>query len=277
MNLYTLGNIQKKMQEIKKYNEQVKKYNEQVKKIKLYNQMNIKFEMKEKYDSIIPLNLYTCWHTKELPPLMKKNYDLLVNNNLEFKHHLYDEDDCREFIKNNFDAEVLNAYNSLIPCSYKSDLWRFCILYINGGIYMDIKYNCKNGFKLIALTEKEYFVKDRPIHMVYTALIVVKPQNKIMLNCINQIVKNVKKKIYGNNPLEPTGPGLLGSYFSLETIQNMEIYFNVIELNNNKTEDFMVFKKRIILNYYNGYRDEQRKFQKRKQYFVLWNENNIYR
>ena len=252
------------------------KYNDGVKKIKLYSQMNIKFEMKEKYDSIIPLNLYTCWHTKVLPPLMKTNYDLLVKNNPEFTHHLYDEDDCREFIKNNFDGGVLNAYNSLIPCSYKSDLWRFCVLYINGGIYMDIKYNCINGFKLIALTEKEYFVKDRPEHMVYTALIVVKPQNKIMLDCINQIVKNVKYKFYGNSALVPTGPGLLGSYFSLETIQNMEIYFNVIELNN-KSDDFMVFKKRIILNYYNGYRDEQRKFQKRKRYFVLWNERNIYR
>lgn len=276
MNLYTLGNIQKKMQEIKKYNEQVKKYNEQVKKIKLYNQMNIKFEMKEKYDSIIPLNLYTCWHTKELPPLMKKNYDLLVNNNLEFKHHLYDEDDCREFIKNNFDAEVLNSYNSLIPCSYKSDLWRFCILYINGGIYMDIKYKCVNNFKLIALTEKEYFVRDRPKNMTYTALIAVNPQNPIMLKCINKIVSNVRNKYYGENALVPTGPGLLGTFFSKKDFDDMEIYFTDTTTDHFKKE-YMVFKNSIILTYYDEYRNEQKKYQKNKYYSQLWNERKIYK
>ncbi len=56
------------------------------------------------------------------------------------------------------------------------------MLYINGGIYLDIKYRCINGFKLVHLTET--FVKDRPDGCVYNALIVVKPNNKIMLDCM---------------------------------------------------------------------------------------------
>ena len=79
---------------------------------------------------------------------------------------------------------------------------------------MDIKYKCVNNFKLIALTEKEFFVRDRPSNTTYTALIVVKPQNPIMLKCIYKIVSNVKKKYYGKSSLDPTGPGLLGTCFS---------------------------------------------------------------
>ena len=120
-----------------------------------YKNLNISFILKDTYNSIIPLNLYTCWHTKDLPPLLKNTYEILMKENPEFNHYLYDENDCIDFIRNHFDIEVLNAYHSLIPCSYKSDLWRYCVLYINGGIYYDIKFRCINGFKFIHLLDKE--------------------------------------------------------------------------------------------------------------------------
>ena len=210
-----IDKIKKKQQQ----QEAINKQNISVKQMKFYNEINVTFDIKNIYNSVIPLNFYTCWHTKDLPPLMKENYEQLILQNPEFNFNLYDEDECRQFIEKNFNSDVLNAYDGLIPCAYKADLWRYCVLYINGGIYMDIKYKCVNYFKLIALTEKEYFVRDRPINMTYNALIVVKPQNSIMLQCINQIVKNVKQKYYGKGALFPTGPGLLGQYFSKEEFE----------------------------------------------------------
>jgi mannosyltransferase OCH1-like enzyme len=260
----------------KRKQEEIDKHNNTVKQINLYIEINVNFDIKENYTSIIPLNFYTCWHTKDLPPLMKQNYDQLVLQNPELNFHLYDEDDCRQIIQDNFDLDVLKAYNSLNPCSYKSDLWRFCVLYINGGIYMDIKYKCVNNFKLVALTEKEYFVRDRPINNTYTALIVVKPQNPIMLKCINNIVSNVKNKYYGKSALEPTGPGLLGKHFSKEDFEAMELYFTDTTTDHFKKE-YMVFKNSIILTYYDEYRNEQKKHQKNKYYSELWNERKIYK
>jgi mannosyltransferase OCH1-like enzyme len=270
-NIQDLKNVQKKLLQ-----EKILKHNNEIKIIKKYNELNSPFLIKNTYNSVIPLKMYTCWHTKELPILMQKNYDALIKQNSEFEHFLYDENECREFIRDNFDEEVLNAYNSLIPCSYKSDLWRFCVLYINGGIYLDIKYKCVNGFKLIALTEREYFVRDRPINMTYTALIVVKPQNPIMLKCINKIVSNVSNKYYGKNALDPTGPGLLGTCFSKQEIDAMEIYFTDTTTDHFKKE-YMVFKNSIILTYYDEYRNEQKKHQKNKYYSQLWDERKIYK
>lgn len=263
---------QKRERQIQKMNE----HNKLIEKRNKYNKMNTDFILKNKYNSIIPLIFYTSWHTKELPPKMKENYDLLVETNPEFTHYLFDENDCREFIKNNFDNQVLYAYNSLIPCSYKSDLWRYCVLYKTGGIYMDIKYKCVNGFKLVALTEDEFFVRDRPYHMSYNALICVKPGNEILLKCINNIVENVNKKYYGPNSLSPTGPALLGSFFSLEDIDNMKIYFTDVSFTDNNIEEFMVYNNKVILKYYDGYRIEQAKYQKNKRYGELWDDRNIY-
>jgi mannosyltransferase OCH1-like enzyme len=144
-------------------------------------QSNINYETKANYTSIIPLKVYTHWHSKQLLPKMSENYTKLKNENPELEFFLFDENDSREFIKNNFNSEVLNAYNKLLPCAYKADLWRYCVLYINGGIYLDIKYGCTNGFKLIELTDKEYFVRYISEKNIYNALIVSLPKNEILL------------------------------------------------------------------------------------------------
>jgi mannosyltransferase OCH1-like enzyme len=230
---------------------------------------------KETYDSIIPLKLFTCWHTKQLPPLMRENYKNIIKANPKFEHYLFDETDCFFFIMKHFSPDVLNAYKKLIPSSYKSDLWRYCILYINGGIYMDIKFQCVNGFKFIALTENEYFVRDRDIdgtaRLTLNGLISVKPNNKILLKCINQIVENVKTRFYGINCLDPTGPGLLGKFTSKKEKQQMELYYDNIK--NQFIDDWVIiYKNTIILKQYSGYRTEQTK----THYSNLWTTKHIY-
>jgi mannosyltransferase OCH1-like enzyme len=261
--------------EKRKRNEIQKIINKRNEEINIYNKINRPFVIKDNYNSVIPLNLFTCWHTKDLPPLMKQNYEKFKDDNPEFNHYLYDENECREFIKNNFHKNVLNAYNSLVPSSYKSDLWRYCILYINGGVYRDIKFKCLNGFKLISLTEKEYFVRDRPEDCVLTGLIVALPKNEILLKCIKQIVVNVKNRYYGNSSLDPTGPGLLGHFFSPQERNNLEMYFTSI-IQNDNSSCYIVYKDIKILDYYPEYRQEQSKNQKYKPYYIWWEEKNIY-
>ena len=268
--------ILKKNSEIKEIKEKIKKNKEENEIIKNYNLLNKLYKLKGTYNSIIPLNFYTCWHTKKLPPLMQQNYNYLVESNPKINFHLYDENDCRNFISDNFEIEVLNAYDSLIPCSYKSDLWRFCVLYKKGGIYMDIKYKCVNNFKFIELTEEEHFVRDRVNELVYTALIVTLPNNEIMRKCIYSIVENVRDKYYGNNPLYPTGPGLLGKFFSNKQINGLNMYHEGSCVENKLNEYYIVKNNTIILSFYHGYRDEQSRVQKNKYYSNLWDDKNIY-
>jgi len=244
---------------------------------KIYSKIKNTFNLKKhSYNSIIPLNVYMTWANKQLPPAMNNNFIKLKNNNPELNFFLYDDNDCREFIKNNFNIDVLNAYNSLIPGAYKADLWRYCILYINGGIYLDIKYGCVNNFKLISLTEKEYFVRDRDNifdNGIYNALIVTLPKNEIMKKCVYKIVENVKNKYYGNNPLSPTGPSLLRSYFTNEERNKLEMRFHV----NYPNIDSIIKNNYIILQMYYLYRKEQNIYQKNKHYSELWKKKYIYK
>ena len=130
----------------------------------------------------IPLNIYQTWKTKDLPEKMRENVDRLKLKNPDFEYHLFDDEDCRQFIQNNFEEDVLTAYDKIIPGAYKADLWRYCILYINGGVYLDIKYSNVDDFNLIELMDKEYFVPDLKDSGggVYNAFMICKTGNKFL-------------------------------------------------------------------------------------------------
>jgi len=264
---------------------------------------------KEGMEQAIPLDIYQTWHTKELPPKMRECVERIKKANPEFRHHLYDNDDCREFMKNNFDKDVLDAFDRLIPGAYKADLWRYCVLYKNGGVYLDIKFEPINNFKFIDLMDRENFVLERPyidnkitlkseLELynssnyynkikpkidesfwknkqlgLYNALMICKPNNETLKICIEEIVKNVKNKYYGHNPLYPTGPGLLGDiYFKgdMNKTQNMELF-------NGFKGNVIISKKKEILKHYDEYREEQKKNGKSQHYWLIWKNKQIYK
>jgi mannosyltransferase OCH1-like enzyme len=257
-----------KMQIISQKDEEEKKiYNEINKKLK------IAYPLKTNYNIVIPTNIFQTWHTKFLPPLMIKSMSTIQRLNPRFKYFLYDDNDCREFIRTHFKPDVLWAYDSLIPGAYKADLWRYCILFIYGGIYLDIKYKPLNGFKFINLLEKEHLVADTNNIGIYNALMVCLPRNEVLFQAIRQIVENVKNKYYGEGFLHPTGPMLLSNYVSTS---DSIVDLRHAELNGNIDYRVIYFNNIPILKSYNGHTTERDKYSKKKHYSILWNERKVY-
>ena len=242
--------------------------------IELKIKVKVPYPVKEKYYPVIPLNIYQTWHTKDLPPLMKNAVNKIIYSNPGFNYQLFDDNDCRNFIKDNFDANVLNAFDSLIPGAYKADLWRYCILYKNGGVYLDIKYAPFNGFRFISLMEKEHWVLDIDKNGIYNALIVCKPNNEILLKAINKVVANVKNKFYGNSPLEPTGPLMLSQFFTQNDKKIFDMYHDIYQSVENR---FIFLNGYLVLKSYNSYLNEHNKNKKVDYYGSLWVSRNIYK
>jgi mannosyltransferase OCH1-like enzyme len=265
---------------------QIKKLDKEADNKKILESVKLppnRFPLKAHYNSIIPLNIFQTWHTKKLTPKMLAAVKFIKNNNPKFKHYLYDEDDCRKFIKENFHEEVLCAYDSLVPAAYKADLWRYCILYKLGGIYVDVRYLPYNGFKFINLTEKEHFVLDLPscnthISGIYNALMVCLPGNKVLIEAINQIVENVAKKNYGSCWLEPTGPLLLEKYVSKEEKIKLELRHYASDLSN-LDDKMIMYNDYIILKGYDGYSAERQSYEcsAKQHYGDMWKQKQIYK
>jgi mannosyltransferase OCH1-like enzyme len=206
----------------------------------------------------------------------------LIDINPEFDYYLYSDENCRLFIANNFSEKVLSAFDTLIPGAYKSDLWRYCILYLKGGIYLDIKFYCHIPFKNILSYGSTLFAKDRFLkHMVYrekyniyNAFMISIPYNIIFKHCIDDIVNSCKLKLYKDSTLAITGPELLGSIIMKYNPEKYNEYIKFIYEDGNIVK--IINSNVIILSEYPEYRKDQQLIQKTTHYHDLWYDRKIY-
>lgn len=236
----------------------------------------LRYPLKPGYIKDIPLNIFQTWHTTELPEQMAKCIQQIRRENPEFNYCLSNDAECRAFIEANYESDVLEAFDALIPGAYKADLWRYCVLYKQGGIYLDIKYQPMNGFRFITLTEKEHLVLDRDKSGIYNALMVCRPGNELLIRAIRQIVTNVESKFYGKSSLDPTGPGLLARLITIDERRRMldmkhQVFFDDF---NYRT---ILYNNHLIFHSYNGYLGEHDNNKKVAYYGDLWTRKQIYK
>ena len=83
-----------------------------------------------------PKIIYFCNKVISDHDMFAANKWLILNPDHEIK--LFDNHDCLQFLKDNFDPIYCDIFNFLKDGPIKADFWRVCILYKNGGIYSDI-------------------------------------------------------------------------------------------------------------------------------------------
>ena len=154
-----------------------------------------------------------------LPPLLEDASLHSQSCLSDFSYTRWNNDSLRDLIKTFFSKDVVDAYDSLIPLSYKADLGRYCLLYQFGGWYADISLkvisNAISDVEVAGLSFFRDYGSGIPSPMVnafdvMTALLCSQAKHPALEKCINQIVRNVKAKYYGFSSASPTGPRLLG-------------------------------------------------------------------
>lgn len=225
----------------------------------------------------IPKTVWMFWHDLDLPARMLENVSRIRTANPDFECEVYNDESAKQFLKTHFPKEILEAYESLIPISYKCDLWRFCVLYIFGGIYVDIKLQSEGNFRYKDLTDQEYFCSDgtymkngKEYRSICTGIIAVKKHNVIMLQSIINIVHNVQTANYGDNPWHVTGPRLLGIQWGKHYTEKP-----LLRHIGQKPPSKIAYTRgdKTILTIYDGYKQER----KTPYYVDLWKKREIFR
>jgi len=234
--------------------------------------------------SNVPTVIYNSWHSNMVPPKMLENIMDNIAMNPDFDYYLYSDESSEEYIKNNYSLDVLNAFHTLKPGAFKSDLWRYCILYKMGGVYMDIKYKTLEPLRYILAKSPNVFVKDydhlRTDKCFYNGVMISPPNNKIFKYCIDEIVDNCRMKLYTLSPLSLTGPCLLGK--SLKRFKDPQwntpkfTYESYKEYDRSERVDYISYDNRCIIQSYKGYRVEQMMYQKTEAYGKMWMEGQIF-
>ena len=134
-----------------------------------------------------PKILIQTHYDKKIIP--KKVYDNINKYAPDHKHIIFDDKECIDFLKKNYNQEIVNRFKNLKLGCHKSDLFRYCWLYKNGGVYLDIKIVLLKNLKDIFNDDtKLYTVKSAVKNSIFQGIISTPPNNPIFKNLITKIL-----------------------------------------------------------------------------------------
>jgi mannosyltransferase OCH1-like enzyme len=119
-------------------------------------------------------------------------------------------------LRENFNSDVLWAFDIIKPGAFKADLFRYAYLYIKGGVYVDL--DCVPLVPLLDFIDKDAsFIsvsERRGIPGVYQAFMACVPSCSFLIDAVNLIVDNCKQRFVPRKQdwegiLSITGPVLL--------------------------------------------------------------------
>ena len=230
---------------------------------------------------MIPKRIFQTWVSPELPPGMERAVTLLQKEHPDFTYRLYDDHTGREFLQQHFEPDVVWTYDRLYPGAFRADLLRYALLYVYGGIYLDIKFECAPGVTLHRFLDQEYYVSDLQESGggIYQAFLVCAAQNPFLERCIKEITTNTLQHAHHKRTLRYTGPLLMKHV--LET--NREIRPHAASLSALSMNVHHVFCRTsnvLLLRPYPNYRQEQQAVyaqQGTAHYDVLVQHGLVYR
>lgn len=139
---------------------------------------------------IIPKLLFQTYISYDkVPSRVKKNIKKYA---FDYKYNFYSDDDCYNFIKDNFPYEIINAYQNLYYVkAHRADLIRYCLLYKFGGVYLDIKTELIMPLNNIFNKNYTYtcLCTDQLKDCIYQGIIATRKENPLFLKLINYISK----------------------------------------------------------------------------------------
>jgi hypothetical protein len=144
----------------------------------------LKTKLTNSHRQTIPNHIYMTTSDKKKIP--QKVFDGLDKYAKNIPFTIFDDTDCRKFLTKYYTPLVLNKFNEL-KGAHRADLFRYCLLFVKGGIYMDIKTKLIQPLDKIlnlSATNTMYTVLSIKKSTIYQGIILTPPQNDIMLDLI---------------------------------------------------------------------------------------------
>jgi len=166
----------------------------------------------------IPRTIIQTNENSKIPTDMATAIQNLIDLNPTYDYIYFDDRKSREFIKEHFSPRVLKSYDTIVPGAYKADLFRYCVLYEKGGVYVDTGMVALSSLDDIILpTDLFVSPEDNGLGGIYNAFMCAVPGHPIIKMAIDMCVENIEKKRYmtdrSRSTLRITGPLLLADAF----------------------------------------------------------------
>lgn len=157
---------------------------------------------------MIPKIVWQTWRRHALP----KNVELIrqsqVNENPDYTFVLYDDDDVDNFISENFEHYIHQSYVQLKAGPAKADFFRYCALYLHGGVYLDIDSGLTTKLSDFISQDHNALVSRETNPSIFLQwMLVFDKRSEIMKKCIEICCFNINHRMT-EDIFWLTGPGV---------------------------------------------------------------------
>ena len=195
----------------------------------------------------IPKKIHKIFLNATKDKIPNEFYDKAINtwksHYPDFELIIYDINDAKTYILENYGLDFLYVYNLLIPFAFKADFLRLCILYNEGGIYSDLKQVCNYrlniNLNLINFIHSEetyvsWIEKSLDFNPVQNCFIACCKKHPYIKCYIDLLIQNVLNNKYGIACTDVTGPIVFGRVINVvkknwkyvNEFKELKLYFN---------------------------------------------------
>jgi mannosyltransferase OCH1-like enzyme len=155
----------------------------------------------------IPKRIIQTYYSREAFSSYHWNaYHTFLDLNPEYEVIMLNNQESRAFMKANFAADVLAAYDSLVPAAFQADLFRYCYLYVYGGCYFDNKMIARQALRELIQEFDDFLVSSdtlpggymaESLHdttRIYNAVICSQAHDKRLYDTILYVLSNIESR-----------------------------------------------------------------------------------
>jgi hypothetical protein len=150
----------------------------------------------------IPRKIHQTWFepvTKSKYPNMSRLIESWKTRGWEYT--FYDDAKAATFLEEHFPPAVKEAYDAIIPGAFKADLFRYCVLLIEGGVYADMDLLLESNLDAVLEPDVGFFVPiDEPgsgighRSCLWNGWLAVAPGHAVLAQTIEWVVNHIRNR-----------------------------------------------------------------------------------
>jgi mannosyltransferase OCH1-like enzyme len=183
--------------------------------------------------------IFQTWKTKEVPERWKQAQQSVISMNPNWNYVLLDDTDNENIVKEHFPM-LLETYVSFPYPIQRADMIRYIVLYVYGGIYLDLDYICNKSFDDLVLTNEVGLTQSGNTPGIFTnSFLASKPKSVFWLILLDTIQKGIpwyERITKHMEIMNSTGPLMLNRVAKenlsfIQDLKNIQVPCNVCDLN----------------------------------------------
>lgn len=172
----------------------------------------------------IPKQIFQTYKTDDLSWVTRLNMWKIKKRNPAYKYYFYDDAAVLKFFREEMPEEYFRAYERLTIGAAKADFFRYAVLYVKGGVYLDLDSSIKKPLDSF-IREDDVAVITRegnPGLYVQWALVFDKG-HPILKKTLEMILDNIETHRYPHDVHATTGPGVFAKAVNACIAENPDI------------------------------------------------------